>query len=110
MIAGIGFAAAIGLIALCIRTWTEFGQRVGQLRGEIDHNRVLIKDHMENLESVRLKIDEARGAMEALLAQRGKLESDVVKRRGEVTQMEERLERTRPKSRRVDKTSDDDLF
>ena len=110
MIAVICFAAALGLVALCLRTWTEFGQRTRQLKGEIDHTTRLIADHMEQMKSVRSKIDETKGQMQSLLEERGKLESDVVHRRGEVTELEARLERTRPSTHRVDKDDKDDLF
>ena len=110
MIAGVTFAAALGLLAMCIRMWMEFGQRARQLQGESAHNTRLIEEHTEKLKSVRSRIDEAKEEMESLLAERGKLESDVMAQRDQLTELEERMERTRPKSHRVDKAAGDDLF
>ncbi len=103
MVIGIALVVAVGLLAMCLRVWTEFGQRSRQLQAEVDHNKRLIEEHTEKLESVRAKIEEVKEETESLLKERGGLETDVIQQREQVTQLEQRVERTRPKSHRVDK-------
>ena len=103
MIIAIAIAAAIGILALCLKTWTEFGQRTQQLKAEIDHNKQLVEDHTEKLSAGRAQIEEIKAETERLLRERNDLETDVLKQREVVSQLEQRLERTRPQSHRVDK-------
>ena len=103
MIIAIALAAAIGLLALSLKTWTEFGQRTRQLRSEIDHNKRLVKDHTEKLSTERSQIDEIKAETETLLRERNDLETNVLEQREVVAQLEQRLERTRPQSHRVNK-------
>ena len=110
MIIAITFVTTLGLLALCIHMWAEFSQRRRQLQGESVHNTRLIENHTAKLKSVRSEIDEVKEEMESLVAERAKLESTVIEQREQVTQLEVRLERTRPKSRRVDKADEDELF
>ena len=103
MVIGIALVVAVGLLAMCLRAWTEFGQRSRTLQAEVDHNKRLIEEHTEKLESVRAKIEEVKEETESLLKERGSLETDVIQQREQVTQLEQRLERTKPQSHRVDK-------
>ena len=104
MTIAIAIVAALGFLAMCLKTWTEFGQRTRQLKAEIEHNRSLVEDHSEKLESGRSQIDEIKAETETLLHERGELESEVLEQREAVSQLEQRLERTRPQSHRIDKS------
>jgi peptidoglycan hydrolase CwlO-like protein len=110
MIIGAALVAVVGLFAICIRTWTEFGQRARKLQAEITHNKRLIDGHTDKLTAARTKIDQIKNDTEGYLRKRSKLEAEVMQLREEVSQREQRLERTRPKSRRVDKADKDELF
>ena len=103
MIIAIALAAAIGFFALSLKTWTEFGQRTRQLRAEIDHNKRLVEDHTEKLSAGRAQVEEIKAETETLLRERNDLETNVLEQREVVSQLEQRLERTRPQSHRVDK-------
>jgi len=105
MIIAIALAAAIGLLALSLKAWTEFGQRSRKLRAEIDHNKRLVEDHTEKLSTGRAQIDEIKAETETLLSERNDLETNVLEQREVVSQLEQRLERTRPQSHRVNKDS-----
>ena len=104
MTIAIAIVAALGFLAMCLKTWTEFGQRTRQLKAEIEHNKRLVEDHSEHLESGRSQVDEIKAETETLLFERGELETQVLEQREAVSQLEQRLERTRPQSHRVDKS------
>lgn len=110
MVLWIALLAGLVLLALTVRTWIEFGQRARRLKAETDHTRQQIDDHAANLARDRAKIDEVKTETSALLAQRDGLERDVLEKRAELAHLEEHLERTRPKSRRVDTRKEDGLF
>ena len=103
MIIAIALVVAIGILALCLKTWTEFGQRSRKLRAEIEHNKQLVVDHTEKLSAGRAQINEIKAETETLLSQRNDLETQVLEQREVVSQLEQRLERTRPQSHRVEK-------
>ena len=98
------------MFAMCIRTWSEFGQRARKLQAEIVHNKHLIDGHSSKLIAARSKIDGIKNDTEGFLRKRSKLEAEVMQLREDVSQREQRLERTKPKSRRVDKADKDELF
>ena len=101
----------IALLALSVRTWIEFGQRARRLKAESEHIRQQIDDHAGSLAMDRGKIAEVKTETSALLAERDGLERVVLEKRAELTRLEEHLERTRPKSRRVDtRAQGDGLF
>ena len=79
--------------------------RSRKLRAEIDHNKRLVEDHTEKLSTGRAQIDEIKAETEALLSERNDLETNVLEQREVVSQLEQRLERTRPQSHRVNKDS-----
>lgn len=107
----IAIAAAVGFFGLSLRAWMEFGSQARRLQAEVDHAKRLIDDHTESLAMDRAKIDEVKQETEELLAKRNETERTVVDKRSELTGLEERLERTRPKSHRVDTDNkEDDLF
>ena len=60
MTIAIAIVAALGFLAMCLKTWTEFGQRTRQLKAEIEHNKRLVEDHSEHLESGRSQVDVMR--------------------------------------------------
>lgn len=110
MVLWIALLAGIAFLALTARSWIEFGQRARRLKAETDHTGQQIDDHAANLAMDRAKIDALKTETSALLVKRDGLERAVLEKRAELTQLEERLERTRPKSRRVDTRKEDGLF
>ena len=111
MFTWIGVVLALALLGLSVREWMELGQRTRRLRAEIDHLQVQIAGHQEELSLARNRVDRVKGETADLLRQRDDLENEVHTKRRAVTDLEERLERTRPRSHRVD-TGDkgDEIF
>lgn len=102
MILWLPLAVAVSLVAATLRTWVDFTRHAERLRAEIEHARQLIESHTDELTTVReetLQLDAESGV---LMQKRDQLERSVAERRAEVAKLEERLERARPRSRRVD--------
>jgi len=104
-------AIIVALVAATLRMWSDFARRAQEMRAEIERARGLIESHTEELTTARARIGQLDEALGVLMQERDKLERSVEERRAELTALEERLERTRPKSRRVDKYADgDEIF
>ena len=107
----IGLFLAMALLGLTVREWMELGRRTQRMRAEIDHLQVQIAGHTEELSLARNRVDRVKGETADLLRERDDLENEVMEKRRAVTGLEERLERSRPRSHRVDtKDKDDELF
>ena len=111
MLVWVPVALSVGLIGASLRMWTDFSQRIRQLNGETAHTRSLVESHTEALAATKVKADGYKNENMALLRERDDLEGQVHELRQQLTALEERLERTRPSSRRVDTSdTDDDIF
>ena len=106
----IALAAAVALFGLTVHVWMDMGQKSRRLRAEIEHLQQQVDGHNEELGLARRRVDRQKSETTALLAERSRLETLVLEHRRTVSDLEERLERTRPKSRRVDKSDDNELF
>jgi len=105
-------ALAIGLtlIFATLRMWTEFARTVQRVRAEIEHAREVVVSLTDRLATVKSKTEEVKVEVGVLARDRDELERRVLDERQRLTDLEQRLEKTRPKSRRVDMGSEDSLF
>ena len=104
----IALALALALLGLTVHVWMDLSQKSRRLRAEIDHLQQVVDGHNDELTLVRRRMERQKEETTGLLQERSQLETQVLDQRRAVTNLEERLERARPKSRRVDKSDDDD--
>jgi chromosome segregation ATPase len=113
MIAWAFIGAAVLLLGATLRIWLDFGQRQRHLASEVSRLRHIISGHNEALATTRGRTKDLDSDTQALIQKREALHSEVIKAREALTSLEERLEKVKPKSHRVDNTRDDgedDLF
>ncbi len=82
--------------------WLQFGQRQRQLAAQVQRLRGLLDSHTEGNEAIRARTTDLEQATKAFISRREELHGRVLQDRERLTEMEERLERIRPKSHRVD--------
>ena len=99
---------AIALAAATLRLWINFTGRAQQFTDEVEQARQLIDSHSAALTAARALVQQLSDETGRLMQERNMLERSVVERRAEVTSLEERLERARPRSRRVDMSPNED--
>lgn len=92
----------MALLGVTLRQWLEYGQRQRQLAAELHRLRRLIEDHTEKLERVKAGTTSLENETKVLIDRRESLNAQVVEQREKLTDLEERLERIRPKSHRID--------
>ena len=103
--------AAVLLLGAALRIWLEFGQRSRHLSTEVSRLRKLANDHADSLASIKNRIKETERETEQFIRRREELHAAVLEKREVLTQLEEKLERVKPKSHRVDnktESSEDD--
>jgi len=102
---------SLGLAGACLRIWMEFSQRIRKLNSDTAHTRSMVESYTEALTEAKAKVEAYRTEYLKLQRERDDLEIDVHEARETLTGLEERLERTHPSSRRIDKSDDgDDIF
>ena len=90
-------------LVLTGRTWMDFTQRQEQLADAIREQERLIAEHTKRLEEVRLLAQGTKDQIREVVVECDELQQRVNQLEGELKQLEERLERVRPKNRQVDK-------
>lgn len=101
-------AVGVLLLGVTLRMWLEFGQRQRQLATELHRLRGLIETHTQRTETIRARTGELTEETERLVTRREELHAAVLSEREKLAQLEERLERVRPKSHQVDNNPKDD--
>lgn len=91
-------AVAVLLVGVAVRMWHQFGQR--QLPAQVQRPRGLLDSHTEGNEAIRARTTDLEQATKAFISRREELHGRVLQDRERLTEMEERLERIRPPSRR----------
>lgn len=101
-------ASAVGLVLLVIsgRTWVDFSQRADQLKHTIAEYERLIQEHQAKLEEARVRHRELKEQTEVAVEECDGADLEAQERRDELAQLEERLERVKPRHRRVDLNED----
>ncbi len=92
-------AVAVLLVGVAVRMWLQLGQR--QLAAQVQRLRGLLDSHTEGNEAIRARTTDLEQATKAF-SRREELHGRVLQDRERLTEMEERLERIRLKSHRVD--------
>ena len=100
MTSWIFIAVAVLLVGVAVRMWLQLGQR--QLAAQVQRLRGLLDSHTEGNEAIRARTTDLEQATKAFISRREELHGRVLQDRERLTEMEERLERIRPKSHRVD--------
>jgi hypothetical protein len=95
-------AIAVLLLGATLRMWLEYGQRQRQLTAELHRLGSLIEAHTKRAESIRSVTSNLEQETNTHIARRDELQAQVMADRAKLTALEERLERTRPKSHRID--------
>ncbi|MDA0336451.1 MAG: hypothetical protein O2782_14905 [bacterium] len=101
-------AVSVLLLGATLRMWLEYGQRQRQLVAELHRLRGLIKAHSQRVETVRTITQNIERETKTLIERRTELQTRVLEDRTKLTEMEEHLERVRPKSHRIDNSSRQD--
>lgn len=108
MIVWVFIGAAVLLLGATLRIWLDFSQRQRHLASEVSRLRHIIDGHNEALVSTRGRTKDLDSDTQALIQRREALHSEVITAREALTSLEERLEKVKPKSHRVDNKRDDD--
>lgn len=98
--------AAVLLFGAMLRIWLDFGQRSRHLSVEVQRLRKLTDDHAESLAEIRKRTKDVERETEILIRKREELHAKVLESRESLTQLEEKLERIKPKSHQVDNKKD----
>ncbi len=101
-------AISVLLLGATLRMWLEYGQRQRQFVAEMHRLRSLIEGHTQRTATVRTVTKNIERETKALIERRTELQAKVLEDRTKLTEMEERLERARPKSHRIENNSRDD--
>ena len=101
-------AVSILLLGGTLRLRLEFGQRQRQLQAELHRLRSRIEGHTQRTETIRNLTADLEAETKTLAARRDELKAKVLEDRVKLTGLEERLERVRPKSHRIENNPHDD--
>ena len=96
--------AAVGaaFIILTGRTWLEFVRRSDQLKSRISELEGLIEAHNQRLVEVRERAEVVKAQIDSLVEECNEMERSLRQQQDELKQLGDRLERLRPKQRRVE--------
>ncbi len=108
MVPWIFVAISVLLLGATLRMWLEYGQRQRQLVAELHRLRGLIEGHTQRTETIRALTQNIERETKTLIERRTELQAKVLEDRTKLTDMEERLERVRPKSHRIENNPRDD--
>ena len=84
------------LAAASLKMWLDFGQR--QLRAEMQRLRRLVDSNTQRMAAIRDRTSDLAIETKTLISRREELHVRVLLERDRLTELEERLERVRPKS------------
>ncbi len=107
MMPWVAIAAAVLLMGVTLRMWLEFGRRQRQLAAEIHRLKGVVETNIDRTASIKVRIEELEKETNILISRRENLHAEVLQAREKLTELEERLERVKPASRRVDNESKD---
>lgn len=89
---------AVLLAAASLKMWLDFGQRQRQLRAEMQRLRGLVDSNTQRMAAIRDRTSDLASETKTLISRREELHVRVLLERDRLTELEERLERVRPKS------------